>query len=105
MWNSRLSEKMWQAYLPEKDFAEIAYASPREAASFDDLPDAYVETAQFDCLHDEGIGFAKALEKAGVPVTVNETEGTVHGYDVITKAPTTQKSIAARIAYMREKFR
>lgn len=105
MWNSRLSEKMWQAYLPEKDFAEIAYASPMEAASFADLPDAYVETAEFDCLHDEGIGFAKALEKAGVPVTVNQTEGTVHGYDVITKAPTTQKSIAARIAYMREKFR
>ena len=105
MWNSRLSKKMWLAYLPDEPVDNIAYASPMEATSFAGLPDAYVETAEFDCLHDEGILYARALEDAGIAVTVNETKGTVHGYDVITKAPTTQKAIAARIAYMQEKFR
>jgi acetyl esterase/lipase len=55
MWNARLSVKMWQGYVPNEKAPLMAYASPMEAARFDALPTAYVETAEFDCLHDEGI--------------------------------------------------
>lgn len=42
--------------------------------SFDGLPPAYIETEEFDCLHDDGIFNAKKLRFAGIPVTLNETK-------------------------------
>lgn len=104
MWNSKLSVKMWEAYLQAPPGELLAYASPLEADSFAELPPAYVETAQFDCLHDEGVDYAEALRAAGVEVTLNETEGTIHGFDTVWKAPTTQAAVAARIAYMKERM-
>lgn len=104
MWNSQLSVKMWDAYLTDPNTPDLAYASPMEAKSFSDLPSAYVETAEFDCLHDEGLAYAEALRAAGVSVWVNETVGTVHGFDIVQNAPITQAAVAARIDYMREMF-
>jgi len=104
MWNSKLSVKMWEAYLPDPNVPDIAYASPMEAKSFAGLPSTYVETAEFDCLHDEGIAYADALRAAGVSVWVNETRGTMHGFDIVQKAPITQAAVQARIDYMREMF-
>ncbi len=104
MWNSRLSVKMWQGYLPDETVGNIAYASPMEAESFTGLPDAYVETAEFDCLHDEGIAYADALRNGGARVTVNETAGTMHGFDIAEKAPVTKSAVDARIRYMQSKF-
>lgn len=104
MWNAKLSVKMWAGYVPDVNAPDIAYASPMEAERFDSLPCAYVETAEFDCLHDEGISYATALKCAGVQVTLNETKGTMHGFDIVEKAPTTQVAIAARIEFMKKCF-
>ena len=104
MWNSKLSVKMWEAYLTDPNTPDIAYASPMEAKSFAGLPPAYLETAEFDCLHDEGLAYAEALRVAGVSVWVNETRGTMHGFDIVQKAPITQAAVQARIDYMRETF-
>ena len=57
MWNAKLLVKMWQGYVQDENAPDIAYASPMEAQSFEKLPSAYVETAEFDCLHDEGIAY------------------------------------------------
>lgn len=38
------------------------YAAPMLAQSFSGLPPAYVEVEEFDCLHDEGMAYAHALE-------------------------------------------
>ena len=72
-----------------------------EAESFAGLPPAYIETAEFDCLHDDGILYADLLQKAGIEVTVNETKGTMHGFDIATKAPTTLAAMEQRIAFMK----
>lgn len=101
MWNSRLSAAMWQNYLPEGPLSSPAYASPMEAATLAKLPPAYVELAEFDCLHDEGLAYAQRLQAAGVPVELNDTHGTMHGYEIAWKAPTVQSAIQRRIAYMR----
>ena len=85
MWNAKLSVKMWQGYVQDENAPDIAYASPMEAQSFEKLPRAYVETAEFDCLHDEGIAYANALLEAGVSVELNETRGTMHGFDIMQK--------------------
>ena len=102
MWNSRLSKKMWQGYV--KDETNIAYASPMEARSFEDLCAAYVEVAEFDCLRDEGKAYANALMSAGYKVEINETRGTMHGFDAVEKAPTSMAAVASRINYMQRKF-
>ncbi|MBQ9993780.1 MAG: alpha/beta hydrolase [Clostridia bacterium] len=104
MWNSKLSVKMWQGYIQSEDVPDIAYASPMEAASFGDLPRAYIETAEFDCLHDEAVSYAEALRSAGVSVERNETKGTMHGFDIVEKAPMVKKAIAERIRYMQMQF-
>lgn len=102
MWNAKLSVKMWQGYVQNESASDIAYASPMEADNFDGLPSAYVETAEFDCLHDEGIAYAHALKNAGVDVMLNETCGTMHGFDIVEKAPTTRAAVKARIEFMRK---
>ena len=104
MWNAKLSAKMWRGYVHDENVRDLAYASPMEAVSFDRLPSAYVETAEFDCLHDEGVAYAQALRGAGVMVEVNETKGTMHGFDIVEKAPTTKASVSARIRYMKNRF-
>ena len=104
MWNAKLSVKMWQGYVQDENVSNIAYASPMEAVSFKDLPTAYVETAEFDCLHDEGVAYARALQAAGVQVILRETSGTMHGFDIVENAPTTKAAINSRISFLRECF-
>ncbi len=108
MCNSRDMAKYGQYYNPhraELSPEELVYASPGEAESLADMPPAYVETAEFDCLRDEGILYAKRLEEEGIYVTLNETKGTVHGYDFMSKSPIVQKSLQHRISFLRRIFR
>lgn len=104
MWNSRLSQKMWAAYLPNQDDAGIAYASPAEAVSHEGLPPSYIEVAEFDCLHDEGLTYGEILASKGIPVELHEITGAMHGYDIAEKAPTVQRAVDMRIQYMRSAF-
>lgn len=91
MWNAELNKKMWQYYLGGREFV-----SPAEYTDVSWFPPAYIETAEYDCLHDEALAFAGALRALGVAVTVRETEGTMHGYDIVYQSEITQKSIRAR---------
>ena len=40
----------------------------------------------------------------GVRVEFHEVKGTMHGFDTVFHAPTTQKMIACRIAYIKRMF-
>ena len=104
VWNAALSEKMWAYYLPTLPAEHIEYASPMEAPSFEGLPEAYVEVAEFDSLRDEGLAYADALEAAGVKVTRHETKGTPHGFEFVSGAPLTQATVRHRAEILRTAF-
>ena len=102
MWNSTLSGKIAPMTKADKSRPDYVYYSPAEAESFEGLPPAYIETAEFDCLRDDGILYAEKLCAAGVEVTLNETKGTMHGFDIMQNASTTKAALAARIEFMKK---
>ena len=101
MWNSSLSHRIGPMTKVDKGDPNYVWYSPVESESFVDLPPAYIETAEFDCLHDDGILYADLLQKACIDVTLNETKGTMHGFDIATKAPTTLAAMEQRISFMK----
>jgi len=104
MWNSKLSERISPMTKADKGRPDYVYYSPVEAESFEGLPPAYIETAEFDCLHDDGILYAKMLRQAGINIVLNETKGTMHGFDIVQKSKITRAAIKARIDFMKKCF-
>lgn len=105
IFNSVANRRMWEAYLCNHIADDrLDYASPIHRENFTGLPPAYVETAQFDPLHDEGMAYAERLNGAGIAVELNDTKGTVHGYDAATKSALGEDAIARRVAYLKTAF-
>jgi acetyl esterase len=70
----------WDHYLNRKDEAFDYRAAPLLAPSLRGLPRAFVVTAEYDVLRDEGQAYAKRLEEAGVEVTHVFVPGMNHGF-------------------------
>ena len=70
----------WEHYAPDAKDRAHPYASPLQAASLAALPAAYVMTAEFDPLRDEGEDYAARLLKSGVPTQCERFPGLIHGF-------------------------
>lgn len=70
----------WAHYLGAQDLGKDAYACPARADDLTGLPPAFVATAEFDPLRDEGESYADALRTAGVPVNAKRYKGMLHGF-------------------------
>lgn len=101
MWNSTLSQRITPMTKVDRTDPSYIWYSPVEAESFEGVPPAYIETAEFDCLHDDVILYAESLQNEGIEVTLNETKGTMHGFDIAAKAPTTLVAMQQRISYIK----
>jgi acetyl esterase len=82
----------WRHYLGSQ--AGSPYAAPARAADLSGLPPAYIATAEFDPLRDEGITYALRLLQAGVPVELHQWPGTFHGSQAILSAEVSRRQIA-----------
>ena len=103
-WDSRANERMWDYYCG-KDGEKRDKASPMWCDLPSALPGTYIETTEFDCLHDEGQAYAEKLKQAGVDVEINETEGTFHGYDAAIDTQIVKQQIDRRISFLRSGYR
>lgn len=81
-WHQRNNVHMWRHYLgAEPGVSVSAYAAPAAAPDLSGLPSAYLMTAEFDPLRDEGLDFARRMLAAGVSVEIRQFSGTFHGFD------------------------
>lgn len=69
----------WQQYLASSADGLLPYASPIRADARA-LPPAFIVTAQYDVLRDEGIAYAAHLRGAGVAVEHQHVDGQIHGF-------------------------
>ena len=99
VWNSELNRKMWEYYLQgaeEKSLLDL------DNSELGEMPMTYIETAEFDCLRDEGNELARMLESAGVATTHMATKGTMHGFDMAQRSEITQRQISERCKWLGE---
>ena len=104
MCNSRDMEKYGKLYRPDPSVGNNVYASPIEAESLEGLPAAYIETAEFDCLRDGGILYAERLRQERVQVELYNTEGTIHGFDIVLDSSIVRGCVDRRVEFLKQCF-
>lgn len=91
----------WDHYLVDESQGEDPLASPLRASDLSGLPPAYVITAEFDPLRDEGEAFAARLAADGVTVTHKRYDGHIHAFwqmpGVFPTAATAAEDVAAAL--------
>lgn len=104
LWNSKNNKRMWFYYCKNLKGKDIHDASPMHSRFPRIIPDTYIETAEYDCLHDEGMIYGKRLREAGANVVINETRGTIHGYDSAIHTQIAIRNIEKRILFLKKEF-
>jgi acetyl esterase len=97
-----LTEEFMDQVLPMYVPDEADRADPRVSPLLAEVPDglapAYVATAGFDPLRDEGEAYARRLADAGVPVELRRFTDQIHGFLNVVGAGRSAKAAAAEIA-------
>jgi len=102
LWNAKNNKQMWLYYCRKME--DRYSASPMHSGLPQIIPDTYIETAEYDCLHDEGSLYGKRLREAGANVEINETKGTIHGYDSAINTRIAISNIKKRILFLKKGF-
>ena len=92
-----------RCYAPDPAHRSDPRLSPLLCKDLAGQPPAYVITAGFDPLRDEGRDYADALDRAGVSVTYVNYPGMVHGFfSLRAMIPKAREAVAAAAAAVRE---
>lgn len=113
-WNSQNHMQIWPLYFGDEDAGNFengilkddvkTEALPMYSILPSSIPDTYIETTEFDCLHDEGILYTQRLREAGANVEINETKGTFHGYDMALDAQIVKDAVKKRLSFLKRHF-
>lgn len=95
---------MWKYYLGDNPGEVSPYAAPMRAKNLKGLPPAYIVTAEYDPLRDEGILYGLRLMQAGVHVELHNVPGVPHGFDMILTSKITQNIMEEKIAALQYAF-
>lgn len=71
---------VWNKYLPENIDLNDSYLCPLRSSDFTNLPTAFIMTANYDPLRDEGELYAQKLIEGGVKVILKRYEDQMHGF-------------------------
>ncbi len=104
MCNTKAAVNYNRAYIPGGVYEPKEWFSAVDAKSHENLPYAYIETAEFDCLHDGGVKYYNKLVEGGNKALLIETKGTMHGYDIATKSRTYAECMKTRIEFFQKVF-
>ncbi|MBP3609250.1 MAG: alpha/beta hydrolase [Lachnospiraceae bacterium] len=102
VWDAKRSELMWHCYLGDQTPEHIEYASPVEAASFEQFPPMYMEVAEFDCLRDEGLHLYKKIKETGASTELHEIKGGCHGYETAVESRMVRTCMEYRLAWLQK---
>ena len=84
MLNSNMGTAYLHWYLPDVDISEPqklpVTVAPANAEDLSGLPPAFIGTAGYDPLRDDGTRYAELLTAAAVPVELSNEPTLVHGY-------------------------
>ena len=78
--SSREMIYFWRSYLPNASDTSDFRAAPLVAQDLADVAPAYIVTAEYDPLRDDGIRYAGALTNAGIDVTHVHAAHLTHGF-------------------------
>ncbi len=67
-------------YLDDQEQGADPLVSPIRASDLSGLPPAFVMTAEFDPLRDQGVAYAVAMSEAGTVVAATTYDGVFHGF-------------------------
>jgi acetyl esterase len=85
-------------YLPDDGSRRDPRVSVLQAGDLSGLPPAYVATAGFDPLRDEGEAYAQRMRDAGVAVALRRHPGLVHGFANLTAVSRTSRAAMHEVA-------
>jgi acetyl esterase len=96
----------WDAYLPDVSARKQPTATPLNATleELKGLPEALVVVDENDVLRDEGEAYARKLAQAGVRVTSERYNGTIHDFvllNAISETPAVRSGVAQATAALR----
>lgn len=100
VWDANLSKMMWTAYLGKQQPEHVEYASPIETPTFEAFPSTYIEVAEFDSLHDEGVLLYDRLKAENISVEVHEIKNACHGFETAIDSKITRECITRRIQWL-----
>jgi acetyl esterase len=92
----------WDQYVLDRERIDEPDCSPLRAPDLSGLAPALILTAEYDPLRAEAEAYAARLREAGVPVTLHDYAGYVHGFirmrDVLDQADTALTEVAEAVA-------
>jgi acetyl esterase/lipase len=68
------------------------------------MPPTYIEVVEFDCLRDEGIGFAESLKNSGIPTEIFEIKSAIHGFEIARHSEIVIESVNRRVNKLQQVF-